>query len=288
MSTLWRPCTATLLCALLSACNKAPTAGFVATTPSPAAQVAEAFRLSFNPPAIIGGRTAVGTAMLTLPAPSGGTIVTLSSGNPAVVIPSSVTIPAGAQSVDFPVSTGAVSVDTDVAMRMATANRSASVTLSMWAVLPTFFSFVSDPGDPIGNGRNSRYTPPTATFTASCSASGVFVQIVAQPPGASFTSFNVSFNAPAGQPLRVGSYENATSSANAQNGSPQMSINCFGGTATGRFVVREFDVAQGGALNAFWASFEQSCNGSAGILRGDIRMTAPNGFSGTGTPATCH
>jgi hypothetical protein len=68
-----------------------------------------------------------------------------------------------------------------------------------------------------------------------------------------------------------------------------MSVNCFGGTATGRFVVREFSVAAGGALNVFWASFEQSCNGSAGILRGDIRMTVPTDFSGTPTtPTTCH
>jgi hypothetical protein len=283
MRTLWRLCTATLLCGLLAACSNPPTAGFVATTPSPAAQVAEAFRLSFNPPAVIGGRTAVGTAMLTLPAPSGGVMVTLSSGNPTVVIPPSVTVPAGAQSVDFPVSTGAVSVDTDVAMRMATANRSASVNLPMWAVLPTFFSFVSDLGDPVGNGQNGRFTPPTSRFTASCSTKGVFVQILAPTPG---SFFNVSFNAPAGQPLVVGSYENATSSANAQNGSPGMSVNCFGATATGRFVVREFNVAAGGALNVFWASFEQRCNGSAGSLRGDIRISAP--IDSSGIPTTCH
>jgi hypothetical protein len=111
----------------------------------------------------------------------------------------------------------------------------------------------------------------------------VSVQIGAPTPG---SFFDVNFTAPAGQPLLVGSYENATSSANAQNGSPGMSVNCFGGTATGRFVVREFNVGAGGALNVFWASFEQSCNGAAGRLRGDIRLSAPIDFSGT--PATCH
>jgi hypothetical protein len=53
--------------------------------------------------------------MLSAPAPAGGAVVTLFSNNTAVVtVPSSVTVPAGAQSATFTASTKAVSSSTSV------------------------------------------------------------------------------------------------------------------------------------------------------------------------------
>jgi uncharacterized delta-60 repeat protein len=68
-----------------------------------------------NPPSIQGGMTATGTVMLTSPAPAGGVVVKLESSNPAVAtVPASVTIPAGATSATFPVTTRAVTTQTTV------------------------------------------------------------------------------------------------------------------------------------------------------------------------------
>ena len=52
-----------------------------------------------------GGSTATGTVGLDPPAPAGGTLVTLTSGNPAVVsVPASVTVPQGASSANYPIT----------------------------------------------------------------------------------------------------------------------------------------------------------------------------------------
>jgi len=40
-------------------------------------------------------------------------------------------------------------------------------------VVPTFFSFWSEPGDYIGGGGVRRFTPPFDTFNAACTGSQV-------------------------------------------------------------------------------------------------------------------
>jgi hypothetical protein len=75
----------------------------VITPPAPA-PVSTLFSLDVNPKAMIGGGVGRGLATLSLPAPAGGMVVTLSSGDPSVTVPSSVTVPAGADTVEFPVT----------------------------------------------------------------------------------------------------------------------------------------------------------------------------------------
>ena len=65
--------------------------------------------LQLGPARIMGGSTTTGAVVLSGPAPLGGAVVGLSSGNGIAGVPSSVTIPAGATSVTFPVATAAVS-----------------------------------------------------------------------------------------------------------------------------------------------------------------------------------
>lgn len=63
---------------------------------------------TFSPEAVTGGDSTTGTVTLTGPAPSGGTTVSFFSANPnRVQVPSSVTVPAGATSTSFPVTTAA-------------------------------------------------------------------------------------------------------------------------------------------------------------------------------------
>jgi hypothetical protein len=74
--------------------------------------------LTVNPPAIIshtaspatvtGGVNTTGTVTIDNPAPPGGLTATLTSNRPQVTVPATVTIPAGATSVNYPISTAPV------------------------------------------------------------------------------------------------------------------------------------------------------------------------------------
>ena len=68
--------------------------------------------VSANPAAVIGGQSATGTVNLTGAAPTAGALVSLLSANPAANVPGSVTVPAGATSIDFSVTTNSVAVTT--------------------------------------------------------------------------------------------------------------------------------------------------------------------------------
>jgi hypothetical protein len=71
--------------------------------------------LSINPTSVRGGVSATGTVTLTRAAPAGGFAVSLSSSNTGVAtVPASVTLPAGATSANFTITTRAVTVQTSV------------------------------------------------------------------------------------------------------------------------------------------------------------------------------
>jgi hypothetical protein len=208
-----------------------------------------------------------------MPAPSGGLVLALSSSDLAATPPASVTVAAGSRSVDFPVTSRAVTVDTDAVITASTTNGSAPGKLALWAVLPTFFWAMSDPGDTLVVPEYRRLTPPVSQFRAQCRDSSVSIFI-------SDSSFSDAFfSAPAGQPLRVGTYENATRFLGTPSAAPGLDVAVDGrgcGDLTGRFVVKEVDVpATGGNVTRFWATFEQHCQGRAPALRGEIRVTNP-------------
>jgi hypothetical protein len=67
--------------------------------------------LTLNPTSVVGGPlgTSTGTVTLNGPAPSGGAVVLLSSNNAAANVPANgVTVPAGAMSATFTVTTNVV------------------------------------------------------------------------------------------------------------------------------------------------------------------------------------
>ena len=89
--------------------------------------------IALNLASVIGGATAQGTASLTSAAPSGGAVVTLTTSNTsAATVPPSVTVPAGAFSATFTVSTAAVTASTSLTITGAFggATRSATLTLT--------------------------------------------------------------------------------------------------------------------------------------------------------------
>jgi hypothetical protein len=88
--------------------------------------------LSLTPARVQGGKYTTATLVLPAPAPAGGTVVPLSSNNRAVAVPpASVTVPAGARLVTFPVRTFPVGVSTPVTLSAASGGVSWSQTLTV-------------------------------------------------------------------------------------------------------------------------------------------------------------
>lgn len=76
------------------------------STPAPLPSLAQ---LAFDPYTVVGGQTSTGTVWLRGPAPSSGAVVTLSTNVPAaVVVPATMTLPAGAWTGSFTVTTNRV------------------------------------------------------------------------------------------------------------------------------------------------------------------------------------
>jgi hypothetical protein len=132
---------------------------------------------------VVGNTTAVtGTVVLGGPAPDGGALVTLASSDPAVFFPNgnSISIPAGMQSVTFPILTEPVNAATPVTLSAS----SGSVTQSSQLNIVPPFSLASvaiAPNNPFGMfGGN----PAVGTVTLSGpAADGVVVTLSSSASG---------------------------------------------------------------------------------------------------------
>ena len=132
-------------------------AGFIFSPPSQSTTISGANVSAFNfnslptvssvsvsPASVLGGNTSTGTVTLNAPAPAGGAVVTLSSGNNAAAqVPASVTVAANATTATFTVTTSPVAGNTSLTISATygtTQTASFTVTaavLSSVAVNPT-------------------------------------------------------------------------------------------------------------------------------------------------------
>lgn len=88
--------------------------------------------LTLNPTSVRGGLTSTGTVTLSGPAPSEGAVINLFSSNTNVAtVPASITVPAGATSASFSVTTSRVSRPTSVVISAEYNNTSVSATLKV-------------------------------------------------------------------------------------------------------------------------------------------------------------
>jgi len=272
---------AALLVVAGAGCNQRtplPPAEVIAPSPlPPPSSSIGLFGLSLSPPGLFGTSPGAGTAILTQPAPTGGVLISLSSGDPsAAIVPASVTIPEGSDRAAFPIATQTVPIDRKVPITASAMGTSSSGTLEVWAVLPTFYSWFSDPGEPIGKGGFGRIT---AGFTGSGSDTGATITISAQT-GAGTESWRFRFLPPRNVPMHVARYDDAISSTSQDPTHPIIDISgrstgCS--RATGWFEIREFAFTPmlfpSQNLLRFDAVFEQHCDGSAPALRGEVRFT---------------
>lgn len=92
----------------LAGCT-APTATSPSPPPPPSATAPALSRVTVNPTDVIGGTSATGSVTLSAAAPVGGLQIQLSSDDPAAAtVPAVVTVPAGATSAGFPITTNVV------------------------------------------------------------------------------------------------------------------------------------------------------------------------------------
>ena len=123
---------------------------------------AAVFAVAFNPANLEGGSPSTGTILLTALAPTGGATVALTNSAPGLVtVPTSVVVPAGSQSVTFPVATVQTSTQTTASIQ-ATYPDGTSVTgtLTLFAS-PTATSLALSPASVAGG------TVSTGTVTLS-------------------------------------------------------------------------------------------------------------------------
>ena len=134
--------------------------------------------LSLQPPSVLGGSTSTGTVTLSAAAPAGGAVVTLSSSNAAVVaVPTSVTVPAGATTVGFVVTTNAVTSASVITISATLGGVTQSAALTV-APATALVSISLSPTDVRGG------TPSTATITLSSAApsGGLTVKLSSNHP----------------------------------------------------------------------------------------------------------
>lgn len=162
--------------------------------------------VSLSPTSVAAGNTSTGTVTLSAPAPAGGAVVTLSSGNTALAtVPASVTVAAGATSANFTVSTSSVLPPTYVSISVAILAANGGVTRYVYlqVTLPsaTLSSLSLDPTSVTGG----TYSTGTVTLSAAAPAGGATVTLsssntavatvppsVAVAAGATSASFMVS------------------------------------------------------------------------------------------------
>ncbi|MBM4260707.1 MAG: hypothetical protein FJ145_04600 [Deltaproteobacteria bacterium] len=132
--------------------------------------------VSAAPRTITGGQSTTGTVSLTTAAPNGGAVVSLSSANPAVTVPASVTVLASATTANFAVNTSAVSATTigNITATYAGVTKSTILTVNPVALQSLSLNPTSVSGGATSIG--------TVTLTSNAPADGAVINLSSSRP----------------------------------------------------------------------------------------------------------
>lgn len=146
---------------------------------------------SLSPGAVVGTLNATGTVTLSGPAPAVGATIVLTSSDPAsAAVPASITVPQGASSGTFTITTTAVSSSQNVTITAA--RRGVTRTAALTVQPPSVLSFTLSTGSIPGGCRTST---GRVTLNAKAPAGGAVVAITNTNPAAIMPS---SVTVPAG------------------------------------------------------------------------------------------
>ena len=126
----------------------------------------------------------------------------------------------------------------------------------------------SAPGDTLGQGQVNFYGPSDGEFRPSGSPRSVFVSF--NTPDREI-SWDIAFEVPYGQELQLGTYRGAQRSYSTN--APTLTIYSRSGScsdAVGEFEIKELVFGPNSRVDAFRASFVNSCGASAPPLKGEI------------------
>jgi hypothetical protein len=157
-----------------------------------------------------------------------------------------------------------------------------TVMLAVSAGAETFFSWQSEPGDPVGQGMPLFIGAADADFLPQVWGTGGVRIVVRSPPGPDGRSqfHNFIVEPPAGRNLVRGPYDGASLFDFTQVTVPGLHVTGSEGCealAEGRFVVHEVEIA-GASVVRFAADAEQRCLGSDGLLHASVRFNASPTF----------
>ena len=127
--------------------------------------------LSVSPTSVGGGANATGTVRLTGPAPAGGLVVALNSGNPVASLPATATIGGGLSSATFPITTSPVTASTPVALTATLGTVTKTTTLT---VAPPTLSRLTLSPTSVGGGKPAT---GTVTLTGPAPEAGLVVSL---------------------------------------------------------------------------------------------------------------
>jgi hypothetical protein len=140
----------------------------------------------------------------------------------------------------------------------------------------TSLTINSDPGDYVGNGQFSFFTPADGSFFAqsfTTSSNPTSVEIYFHTNNYEHT-WDVQFTAPTNQLLGPGNYPGAvmfnTTGPSLMVAGDSRQCNQI----TGSFTVLEASYSADGTVNSFDATFTQQCFGATAGLRGEVRYNA--------------
>jgi hypothetical protein len=158
--------------------------------------------VSASPNPVVGGNASTGSVTLTVAAPAGGVVVTLSTANPAASVPASVTVPDGASTATFAIGTSAVSVSTVGTLSASYGGVTKTVTLTVNPVPAAALSSLSlNPSSVVGGASSTgmvtlSQAAPSGGATVALASSNTAVATVPAsvliPAGASSMSFSVT------------------------------------------------------------------------------------------------
>ena len=185
------------------------------------ALIATPAAVTFSPSSTYGGRTSTGTVTLSVPAIPAGIVVTLSSSSPFVTVPAGVTVPGGASSSTFPVTTSSVPATTSYGVTAADDGLSAAGSITLRPPYPASVTF-SQPTTP-GTGA----VTGTVGLNVAAPPSGQAVTLSSNNPAAGVPT---QIMVPAG--IRTATFA-VTSSPVDKNTAVVISAACNGTTGTG-------------------------------------------------------
>ena len=136
--------------------------------------------LTIAPNVITGGNNAVGTITLQSNAPAGGQVVTLTSMHPDVTVPASVTVPAGALTATFSVSTKIAARDYSAAIDAEADGAGVGTTVLVKRVTPKSVTFA--PSSIVGGNTSVgtvtlNVAAPTGGATVMLKSTSTFVTV---------------------------------------------------------------------------------------------------------------